>query len=124
MKEEVPNNPAPEIEEVKDEAKTEVKYEDKEVKRGENDVKFLQKRLSSQKSFEMEDILDSPSKIAASNNRAPGTKRRLKSSKERQRAKRPLPHKAKYDYPIVRHHPLFAKQRKPGETPPGKIIND
>ena len=45
----------------------------------------------------------------------PVVKRRLKSSKERQRAKKPLPPKLKYDYPIVRHHPLFAKQSKPGE---------
>ena len=80
----------------------------------EKDIEFLHKRLSSQKSFEMEDILESQKPKTSS--RISG-KRKLKSSRERQRAKRPLPPKAKYDYPIVRHHPLFAKQRKPGEIP-------
>lgn len=68
-------------------------------------IKLLQRRLSSHKSFEMEDIPKEPPKV----------KRRLKSSKERQRATRSLIPKPKYDYPIVRHHPLFAKQTKPGD---------
>ena len=77
-------------------------------------VKFLQRRLSSQKSYEAEDMLDKQPQTSPDKSR-PAVKRRLKSSKERQRAKKPLPPKLKYDYPIVRHHPLFAKQGKPGE---------
>ena len=77
-------------------------------------VKFLQRRLSSQKSYEAEDMLDKQPQTSPDKSR-PAVKRRLKSSKERQRAKKPLPAKLKYDYPIVRHHPLFAKQGKPGE---------
>ena len=43
--------------------------------------------------------------------------KKLKSHKSRQRASQPLAPNLKYDYPIVRHHPLFAKQSKlPGQS--------
>ena len=58
---------------------------------------MLQRRLSSQKSFEMEDIPDEKSK-----KKLPAGQRRLKSPRERKRASRPLPitSNPKYDYPI------------------------
>ena len=101
--------PKEEVKEVKTEDQEDPKESDTPVP-----VKFLQRRLSSQKSYEMEDILDKQPQTSPDKSR-PAVKRRLKSSKERQRAKKPLPPKLKYDYPIVRHHPLFAKQGKPGE---------
>ena len=57
---------------------------------------LLQRRLSSHKSFEMEDIPDEPKKKLRS------SVRRLKSPRERKRASRPLPipPNPKYDYPI------------------------
>ena len=58
---------------------------------------LLHRRLSSQKSFEMEDIPDEPKKKLQS-----ASVRRLKSPRERKRASRPLPlpPNPKYDYPI------------------------
>ena len=102
--------------EIPKEEVVDVKPEDQEnLKESEvPQVKFLQRRLSSQKSYEAEDMLDKQPQTSPDKSR-PAVKRRLKSSKERQRAKKPLPPKLKYDYPIVRHHPLFAKQGKPGE---------
>lgn len=74
---------------------------------------LLKQRLSVQKSFEMEDIPDeNPIKCHPE---GMAQKRRFKSAKTRQRASQQLPNKPKYDYSLVRHHPLFAKQTKPGE---------
>ena len=105
-----------EQEEIPKEKVVDVKPEDQENSKESEvpPVKFLQRRLSSQKSYEAEDMLDKQPQTSPDKSR-PAVKRRLKSSKERQRAKKPLPPKLKYDYPIVRHHPLFAKQGKPGE---------
>lgn len=79
------------------------------------DVKLLHKRLTSQKSYEMEDLIPQ-----VQQHHSKVRNRKLKSSKERQRASKSLlPSSlklAKYDYPIVRHHPLFAKQGSSGPS--------
>ena len=74
-------------------------------------AEFLQKRLSGHKSFEMEDIPDeNPIKCHPE-----GRAQRPKRNAYRRRSQQLEPKKTKFDYPIVRHHPLFAKQHRRGE---------
>ncbi len=82
--------------------------------------KFLQRRLSTgQKSFEMEDIPDEnpikchPESLAQKRKSRPH-KLKHQSSMPTSSTTTSASSKSKYDYPIVRHHPLFAKQPKPG----------
>ena len=69
------------------------------------------------KSFEMEDIPDENPIKCHPEGLASHRPKRLKSHRSRQRASQQMaPNPPKYDYPIVRHHPLFAKQSKTGQS--------
>ena len=91
--EEVEGGEKVEEEEVKDQH-----VENKSSQALETKKPLLHRRLSSQKSFEMEDIPDEPKKKLHQS----ASVRRLKSPRERKRASRPLPlpPNPKYDYPI------------------------
>ena len=68
-------------------------------------VAQLQRRMSEHKSFEMEDIPNTDNPILCHPANL-AQKRLLPPLRESS--------KNKFDYPIVRHHPLFAKQRRDG----------
>ena len=107
--EEPPNVEIKEEEEEEEEAKTPTAAFPEEISAEmspERTVAKLQRRMSEHKSFEMEDIPNTGIPILCHQTSQKRRLPQLPSTRESS--------KSRFDYPIVRHHPLFAKQRRDG----------